>query len=57
MSKFFLLSIPGAFVAAIYVTLEETMAGEFALLWGVGISLVTSLINVIIACFPIYPIL
>lgn len=47
----------GGFVAGIYSTVGQPLAGEWALLWGVCLSLITALINVLIACCPIYSVL
>ncbi|XP_019854604.1 PREDICTED: transmembrane protein 170B-like [Amphimedon queenslandica] len=44
-------------VAGIYSAIDVPLAGEWALLWGVGLSLITIAINVFIACCPIYSVL
>ena len=47
----------GAFIAGIYVTLDQEMDGVVSLGWGVGVSVVTILVDILIACVPVYPVL
>lgn len=47
-------AIASAFVAGIYSTSGWTMASGVALGWGLGISLFTILLNILISCAPLY---
>jgi hypothetical protein len=49
-----LFSASGAFLAGVYVTSGWHMTTGVAIAWGLGLSLATNLLNILISWIPLY---